>query len=170
MATNGLMVSLFFNTQTMAEKKKKELEIVNRRAAHEYFLTECFEAGIQLQGTEIKSIRQGHVNLRDAYCLFKKGELYVHSMYIKEYEFGTYDNHEPRRRRKLLMKKQELKKLEKKVKERGFTIVPYRLYLSERGLAKLEICLSQGKKSHDKRQSIKEKDIKRDLDRMKKYI
>ena len=153
----------------MAEKKKKELEFINRKAAHEYFLTDSFEAGIMLQGTEIKSIRQGHVNLRDAYCLFKKGELYIHNLYIKEYDFGTYDNHEPRRVRKLLLKKQELKKMEKKVKERGMTIVPYRMYLSERGFAKLEISLSQGKKSRDKRNTIKEKDMKRDLDRMKKY-
>lgn len=155
---------------TMAEKKKKTLEVVNRKAAHEFFLTEHFEAGIQLQGTEIKSIRQGHVNLRDAYCLFKKGELYVYSMYIKEYEFGTYDNHEPRRIRKLLLRKQELKKLEKRVKEKGMTIVPYRLFLSERGFAKLEIALSQGKKSHDKRNAIKDKDLKRDMDRMNKYM
>ena len=154
----------------MPEKKKKTLEILNRRAAYEYFLTDHFEAGIQLQGTEIKSIRQGHVNLKDAYCLFKKGELYVHNLYIKEYEFGTYDNHEPRRVRKLLLRKQELKKMEKKVKERGMTIVPVRMFLSERGFAKLEIALSQGKKSHDKRNTIKDKDMKRDLDRMNKYV
>ena len=154
----------------MAEKKKKpaKLEIVNKRAEYEYFFTATFEAGIILQGTEIKSIRLGHVNLRDAYCIFKKGELYIRSMYIKEYEFGTYANHEPRRIRKLLLRRSELKKLERRVKERGFTIVPYKLYLSERGLAKVEIALSQGKKSHDKRQTIKERDAKRDLARMKK--
>ena len=154
----------------MADKKKKpaKLEIVNNRAKYEYFFTATFEAGIILQGTEIQSIRLGHVNLRDAYCIFKKGELYIRSMYIKEYEFGTYANHEPRRMRKLLLRRSELKKLERRVKERGFTIVPYKLYLSERGLAKIEIALSQGKKSHDKRQSIKERDAKRDLARMKK--
>ena len=144
------------------------MEIVNKRAKHEYFITAVFEAGIVLQGTEIKSIRNGHVNLRDAYCVFKKGELFVRSIYIKEYEFGTYDNHDPRRVRKLLLKRAELRKLERRVKERGFTIVPYRLFLSERGLAKLEVALCQGKKSHDKRQSIKERDAKRDLARMKK--
>ena len=153
----------------MAEKKKPaKLEFINKRAAFEYFFDSTYEAGIVLTGTEIKSIRLGHINLRDSYCLFKKGELYVYSLYIKEYEFGTHTNHEPRRVRKLLLRKTELKKLEKRVKERGYTIVPYRLYLSERGFCKLEIALSTGKKSHDKRQSIKEKDAKRDIDRMKK--
>jgi SsrA-binding protein len=152
----------------MEGKKKSPVEIVNKKAAHQYFLTDTFEAGIMLQGTEIKSIRQGHVNLRDAYCVFKKGELFIRSLYIKEYEYGTYDNHEPRRTRKLLLKRNELRKLEKKVKERGFTIVPYRLYLNERGIAKVEIALAQGKKSHDKRDTIRAKDQKRDLERMRK--
>ena len=154
----------------MAEKKKKkqEIEIINRKASHEYQFISTHEAGIVLQGTEIKSIRQNNVNLRDAYCVFKKGELYVKSLYIKEYKFGNYFNHEPRRDRKLLLRRSELRKLERRVKERGFTIVPYRLYLSERGFAKLEIALAQGKKSYDKRQSIKEKDQKRDMARMKK--
>jgi SsrA-binding protein len=152
----------------MAEKKKKQLEFVNRKAAFEYKFIEKFEAGIVLQGTEIKSIRDGSVNLKDSYCLFQKGELYVKSMYIGEYKYGTYANHEARRTRKLLLKRQELKKLEKKVKERGFTIVPYRLYLSDRGLAKLEIALAQGKQGYDKRNSIKERDNKRDMDRLKK--
>ena len=152
----------------MAEQKKKNIEFVNRKAAHDYFLTEQYEAGIMLQGTEIKSIRAGHVNMRDSFCYFKKGELFVKNLYIKEYEFGTYANHEPRRLRKLLLRRNELRKLEKKVKERGFTIVPYRLYLNERGIAKLEIALSSGKKSRDKRQSIKEKDVKRDMARMNK--
>jgi SsrA-binding protein len=152
----------------MEGKKKSPIEIVNKKAAHQYFLTDTFEAGIMLQGTEIKSIRQGHVNLRDAYCVFRKGELFIRSLYIKEYEYGTYDNHEPRRPRKLLLKRNELRKLEKKVKERGFTIIPYRLYLNERGIAKVEIALAQGKKSHDKRESIRAKDQKRDLDRMRK--
>ena len=154
----------------MAKKeiKKKKIEITNRRAAHEYFFSASYEAGIMLQGTEIKSVREGNVNLRDSYCFFKKGELYVKSMFIAEYENGTYANHEPRRTRKLLLKKSELRKLERRKTEKGFTIVPYRLYLSERGLAKLEIVLAQGKKSYDKRQSIKEKDSKRDMARLKK--
>jgi SsrA-binding protein len=152
----------------MAEKKSKTLEIVNRKAKYQYHFVSTYEAGIVLNGTEIKSIRQGDVNLNDAYCTFKKGELYIQSLYIKEYKFATYFNHEARRIRKLLLKKAELKKLEKRVKERGFTIVPYRLFISERGFAKLEIALAEGKKSFDKRNSIKEKDQKRDLARMKK--
>lgn len=153
----------------MAEKKKKqEIEIVNRRATHEYKFIATHEAGIVLQGTEIKSIRQHNVNLRDAYCIFRKGELYVKSLFIGEYKFGNYFNHEPRRDRKLLLRRAELRKLEKRVKERGYTIVPYRLYVTERGFAKLEIALAQGKKVYDKRQSIKEKDQKRDLARIKK--
>lgn len=154
----------------MAEKDKKKstIEIKNRRATFEYQFIDTFEAGMVLQGTEIKSIRQGHANLRDSYCFFKKGELYVKSLFIAEYENGTYANHEARRTRKLLLKRTELRKLEKKVKEKGFTIVPYRLYLNERGIAKLEIALAQGKRSYDKRETIKRKDLKRDLERMKK--
>ena len=106
------------------QKKNKNIEILNRRAAHEYFFTAHFEAGIVLQGTEIKSIRAGNVNLRDAYCFFKKGELFVKNLFIAEYENGTYANHEPRRTRKLLLKRTELRKLEKKMKEKGFTVVP----------------------------------------------
>ncbi len=147
---------------------KKQLEFINRRAKFEYQFIDTYEAGIVLQGTEIKSIRQGKVSLSDAYCFFKGTELFVKSLFIAEYKYGTYANHEPRRTRKLLMKKVELRKLHRRVKERGMTIVPYRLYLSERGIAKLEIALSQGKRSYDKRQSIKEKDSKRELARMNK--
>ncbi|MCB0662257.1 MAG: SsrA-binding protein SmpB [Saprospiraceae bacterium] len=152
----------------MADPKKKTIEVVNRKAEHQYFFDLTIEAGLKLVGTEIKSIRAGRVNLNDAYCYFKKEELYVRSMYIGEYDFGNQFNHEPRRPRKLLLKRQELKKLEKKVKERGFTIVPYRLYITDRGFAKLEIALARGKKSFDKRETIKQKDQKRELDRMKK--
>lgn len=150
--------------------KKKSIEVVNKRAEYEYHFISNYEAGILLKGTEIKSIRLNQVNLRDAYCLFKKGELFVKSLFIREYEYGNQFNHEARRDRKLLLKKTELRKLEKKVKEKGFTIVPYRLYLNERGIAKLEIALAQGKKSYDKRNSIKQKDQKRDLDRIKKQL
>lgn len=149
---------------------KKPIEVVNRRAQYEYQFISNYEAGILLKGTEIKSIRANQVNLKDAYCLFKKGELFIKNMFIKEYAFGNYNNHEARRDRKLLLKKVELKKLEKRVKERGFTIVPYRLYLNERGIAKIEIALAQGKKSFDKRNTIKQKDQKRDLDRIKKNL
>ncbi len=152
----------------MAEKKPKKIEVVNRRAAHEYFLTDKYEAGIALRGTEIKSIRNGNVNLTDAFCTFDHGELFVRSLFISEYENGTYSNHEPRRTRKLLLRSKELKKLEKKIKEKGFTLIPYRMYLSERGFIKVEIALAQGKKSYDKRETIKAKDSKRELDRIKK--
>lgn len=154
----------------MAEKKKKPkaIEIINRKAKFEYQFIDTYEAGIVLKGTEIKSIRRNNVNLKDSYCLFQKGELFVKSMFIAEYEFGNIFNHESRRDRKLLLRKGELRKLEKKVKERGFTIVPYRLFLSERGLAKLEIALAQGKRSYDKRNTIKDRDNKREMARMKK--
>lgn len=152
----------------MAEKKTNIVEIVNRKAAHDYHFHSTLEAGIVLTGTEIKSVRKGNVNLRDAYCIFKKGELFVNSMFIGEYKFGNVHNHEPRRQRKLLLKKAELRKWEKRVKEKGYTIVPYKLYISERGIAKVEIALSQGKKSYDKRDSIKERENKRDLDRLNK--
>ncbi len=154
----------------MSEKKKypKKVEVVNRRAAHEYHFLQEIEAGIVLMGTEIKSIRAGEINLNDAYCLFERGELYVRSMYIKEYDYGTQYNHEARRSRKLLLRSPELRKLERKVKERGFTIVPYKMYITERGFAKLLICLAQGKKAYDKRETIKAKDVARDLDRARK--
>lgn len=152
----------------MAEKKKKNVEIVNRRAEFEYYFVDKFEAGIVLLGTEIKAIRKGNSNLNDAYCLFKNGELFIKNMFIAEYEHGNVFNHETRRLRKLLLRRVELRKLERRVKERGLTIVPYRVFISERGFVKLEIALAQGKKSFDKRESIKQKDAKRDLDRMKK--
>ncbi|MEL6864299.1 MAG: SsrA-binding protein SmpB [Bacteroidota bacterium] len=150
-------------------KSNKKIEIVNRKAAFEYQFLAEFEAGIMLTGTEIKSIREGNVNLKDAYCTIKGGELFIVSLFIAEYKFGNQFNHEPRRTRKLLLRKTELRKIERKTKEKGFTIVPYRLYLSERGLAKLDIRLAQGKKAYDKRESIKARENKRDLDRIKKH-
>jgi len=153
----------------MAKKKKVHtVEIKNRKASYEYKFIETFEAGLKLMGTEIKSIRSGNANLNDAYCTFNEGELYVRSLFISEYLFGNIFNHETRRDRKLLLHKQELKKLQKKVKEKGFSIVPFRLFINERGFAKLDIALAQGKKAYDKRQSIKAKDSKRELDRMRK--
>ena len=151
----------------MAAPEKLLIEIVNRRASYEYHFLAVFEAGIVLTGTEIKSIRKGNVNLRDAYCVFKDEELYLHSMFIAEYKYGNQFNHEERRTRKLLLKRQELRKLEKRVKEKGFTIVTTRLYVNERGFAKVEVALAQGKKTYDKRYSIKQKDLKRDMDRIK---
>ncbi len=158
----------------MAKKAKKNedciIEIKNRKASFLYKVVEQFEAGISLQGSEIKSIRQGKANLNDAYCTFKGDELYVISLYIAEYEHGGHYNHKPRRDRKLLLKRHELKKLQKKVKEKGFTIVPFRLFINLRGFAKLDIALVQGKRSVDKSKSIKERDIARDMDRqLKRY-
>ena len=147
---------------------KKDIEIKNRKAAFEFHLLDHYEAGLKLLGTEIKSIRLGEANLKDAYCVFDDGELYVMNMFIAEYKFGNYFNHETRRRRKLLLRKRELKKLEKRVKEKGLSIIPYRIYLSERGFAKLDVALAQGKKSFDKRETIKARDNKRELDRVKK--
>ena len=143
-------------------------EIINKKAKFEFHFLMELEAGIQLTGTEIKSIRLGNANLKDAYCIFKKGELFIKNLFIAEYKFGNIHNHETRRDRKLLLRKSELTKLEKKVKERGFTIVPYRMYLSDRGHAKVEIALAQGKKSFDKRNAIRDADQKRELDRQKK--
>lgn len=150
------------------EKQKPNIEIKNRRAAFEYHFEQEYEAGIMLTGTEIKSIRSGNANLSDAYCLFEQGELYVRSLYIAVYELGTDNNHEPRRTRKLLLRKPELRKLERRVKEKGFTIVPYKLIINDRGFAKLIIELASGKKTYDKRETIKARDDKRSLDRLKK--
>lgn len=147
------------------------IHIKNKKAYFDYELLEKYIAGIVLTGTEIKSIRLGKASLVDSYCLFKDGELYVRGMNIATYDFGTYNNHVPMRDRKLLLQKSELRKLLRKTKEKGFTIVPTRLFLSERGLAKLEIALARGKKEYDKRETIKERDLKRDMERnrIRKY-
>jgi SsrA-binding protein len=154
----------------MAEKKKprKKVEILNKRAAYDYSFLEKLVAGVVLQGTEIKSIRSGNVNLADAFCIFKGGELFIRNLFIAEYEFGNIANHEPRRIRKLLLKRQELRKLEKKVKEKGLTIVPVKLFIDDRGFAKIEVALAKGKKVYDKRATIKERESKVALSRIKK--
>lgn len=150
----------------MAEQAKQEfVNVKNKRASFEYEFIEKFVAGIQLTGTEIKSVRQGKVSLGDAFCYFNKGELYVKNLHISEYDKGTHYNHEPTRERKLLMHKRELRRLEVKIKERGYTLVVVRCFTTDRGFAKLEIALARGKKAHDKRESIKQKDIERELGR-----
>jgi len=147
----------------------KTKEIKNRKAKFEYEFMQGYEAGLMLKGTEVKSLRAGEANLNDAYCLFdKSGELYLKSSYIAEYEFGNINNHETRRDRKLLLRKPELNKLLRKSTEKGLLIVPYRFYFSERGIAKIEIFLAQSKKAFDKRNTIKDRDSKRDLDRIRK--
>ncbi len=147
-----------------------DIRIKNRRASFDYEFEEKFVAGIELYGTEIKSIRLGKAGLSDTFCYFNKGELWVKNMYINQYFFGSCNNHVERRERKLLLTKKELRKLEKAVKETGKTIVPIVLFINDRGLAKLEIALAHGKKEYDKRQSIKERDDKREIQRViKRY-
>lgn len=148
---------------------QSNISIKNRRATFEYELIERFIAGMILVGTEIKSIRNGKVNLSDSYCQFVNGELYVKNLHIAEYEMGTCNNHIAKRDRKLLLNKKELQKLDKKVKESGLTIICTKLFVNNKGLAKLEIALARGKKTYDKRESLKLKDAKRDIDRMMKY-
>ena len=132
----------------------KEINIKNRRATYDYAITETFTAGIVLTGTEIKSLRQGKASLVDTFCLVDNGEVWVKNMYIAEYFYGTYNNHTERRDRKLLLNKKEIRQIEKNGKESGFTIVPLRLYINDRGYAKLVIGIGRGKKEYDKRQSI----------------
>jgi SsrA-binding protein len=144
---------------------QSQIKIKNKKASFEYHLIERYIAGLELLGTEIKSIRTGKVSLAEAYCTFKGDELFVINLHIAEYKFGTYNNHEPKRDRKLLLTKRELGKLSTKIKERGFTIVPTLLFINERGLAKLEIAVAKGKKLYDKRESIKSKDTSREMER-----
>jgi len=141
------------------------ITIKNKKARYEYFLLQEYTAGIQLTGTEIKSIRDGKASIADAYCSFSGDELFVKNMHIAEYSLGTHYNHEPKRDRKLLLNKRELKKLKTKVNERGFTIIPVVLFINEKGLAKLDIALARGKHAYDKREALKQKDIKREIER-----
>ncbi len=147
---------------------QKDIYIKNRKAKFEYELLEEYVAGIVLRGTEIKSIRDGQASINEAFCQFKGDELYVINMNIAEYKFGTDANHLPKRERKLLLQRNELHKWHKKVTEKGLTIVPTALFINANGLAKLKIALAQGKKLYDKRENLKEKENKRQLDRLKK--
>lgn len=149
------------------ERFLKEINVRNKKASFDYEFLEKHIAGLALHGTEIKSIREGKVNLQDGYCYFNRGEAFAKGINISTYSQGTHYNHEPLRERKLLLKRTEIKKLEAKVEEKGLTLVPIRLFINERGLAKLEIALARGKKTHDKRESIKDKDIRRELSRIK---
>lgn len=144
-----------------------DINIRNRQAGFEYELLDKYVAGMVLTGTEIKSIREGKVNLQDGYCYLNDGEMFVKGINITPYAQGTHYNHEATRERKLLLKRSELKKLEGKVEEKGLTLVPTRLFINDRGLAKLEFAIARGKKLHDKRDSIKERDAKRELSRLK---
>jgi SsrA-binding protein len=146
----------------MAEIKK--IQVLNKKARYEYELLDTYEAGIQLSGTEIKSLRMGNASISEAYCQFEQGELFLVNSHIAVLRYGTYANHEPLRKRKLLLKKQELRKLEGKL-EKGLTVVPVKITENERGYAKIEISLARGKKSFDKRNDIKKRDIERELSR-----
>ncbi len=149
---------------------KDFINIKNRKARFQYEIQETFMAGIMLLGTEIKSVRESKVSLGESYCYFKGEELFIRNMHIGEYSHGNINNHEPLRERKLLLQKRELKKLKDKMEQGGnLTIVPLRLFINDRGLAKLEIALGSGKKLHDKRNSLKEKAVKREMDRRMKY-
>jgi SsrA-binding protein len=140
-------------------------EIKNRSAYHEYFIDAKYEAGMVLMGTEVKSIRAGKVSFADSYCLVHKGEIWVKALHIAEYSHGNINNHDPVRDRKLLLRKREISKIESKLKEKGYTLVPLRIYFNEKGLVKIEIGLARGKKLHDKRESIKQKDVEREMKR-----
>ena len=149
--------------------KLSQINIKNKRASFDYELIETYTAGIVLTGTEIKSIRLGKASLVDTFCFFNNGEMWVKNMYIAEYFYGTYNNHQTRRDRKLLLTKKELTKLQRLVKESGFSIVPTKLFISDKGLAKIVIALAKGKKIYDKREAIKEREDRRQMDRAFKH-
>jgi len=141
------------------------IEIKNRSAYHEYFIDAKYEAGIVLLGTEVKSIRNGKVSFNDSYCLLNKGEAWIKSLHIAEYSHGNINNHEPMRDRKLLLQRREIKKIESKLKEKGYTLIPLPIYFNEKALVKVEIGLAKGKKLHDKRETIRQKDAEREMKR-----
>ncbi|ADF53412.1 SsrA-binding protein [Zunongwangia profunda SM-A87] len=149
-------------------KQANTINIKNRKAKFQYEFLDKYIAGIKLAGTEIKAIRQGKASIAESFCEFQDGELYVINMHVEEYSHATHFNHNPKSERKLLLQKRELRKLEKEVKNGGLTIIPLRLFINDRGLAKIQITLAKGKKLYDKRETIKDRDNKRKLDRIKK--
>ncbi len=152
-------------------KEKDSFEkavVTNRKAYHDYFIEEKFEAGIMLQGTEVKSLRDGRVNLQDSYASVKEGQIFLHHCHISPYSHGNLSNHEPLRTRKLLLHRKEINKLLVKTQQQGLTIIPLRIYFSKRGLAKVEIGLAKGKKQHDRRESIKTREASREVERAMK--
>lgn len=152
----------------MADKIQKTITIKNRRAEFDYFFLSRYTAGIVLTGTEIKSIRQGKASLVDTYCFMNNGELWVKNMYVAPYFYGSFNNPSSRRDRKILLDKKELRKLQSELKTPGYTIVPFKLFINEKGWAKLEICLAKGKKQYDKRESLKESNDRREMERSMK--
>ena len=149
------------------KKEQPNINIRNKKASFNYEFIDTLTCGVQLMGTEVKSFKEGKVSLNEAYCFINDHELFIKGMNIAIYEQGTYNNHQPTRVRKLLIKKQEIKKFEEKLKDQSLTIVPVNMFLSERGWAKIHVALAKGKKVHDKRDSLKKKDLQRDLDRGK---
>ena len=147
---------------------KGNITIKNKKASHDYEFLEQFVAGIILSGTEIKSLRLGKATLSDSYCFFNNGELFIKGMHIAEYWWGNLNNHDPLRERKLLLTSRELRKIERKIKESGLTIIVIKVFINDRGLAKAEIAISKGKKEYDKRETLKRKDASREMDRMRK--
>ena len=151
-------------------KLKSDIRILNKKAKFEYIILDRYTAGIQLFGTEIKSIREGKASLVDSYCAIEHGEMYVKQMHIAEYRFGSYANHEAKRDRKLLLQRREIRKIERATKETGKTIIPLELFINEKGLAKMEIAVCQGKHTYDKRQSLREADDKRAIAQVLKHM
>lgn len=155
-------------TQLFLILKNNKPSILNRTAKRNYEFVETFVAGIQLWGTEVKSLRESRVNMQDAFCVFNGDELFVKNMHISPYEKGSYTNHDPLRPRKLLLHKRELRKMKQKLKEKGYTIVPTRLFFNDRNLAKIEIAMARGKKTYDKREDLKKRDHNREIERSMK--
>ena len=150
-------------------KKKKNIVTKNRKAKHEYFIKDKYEAGIVLQGSEVKSLRMGAANLKDSYAeITPNREMYLRNSHISKYKHASHDNHDPERKRKLLMRKNQIKRLERQVQKKNYTLIPLMIYFNEKGIAKVEIALAQGKKKYDKRHSIKEKEAKQRIDRIRK--
>ena len=145
-----------------------DIVIRNKKASHDYEFLEKFIAGIKLSGTEIKSLRQGKATIADSYCFINEGEMFIKGMHIAEYWWGNLNNHDPLRERKLLLTKREIKKIDRKVKETGLTIIVIKVFINDKGLAKAEIAISKGRKEYDKRETLKRKDATREMDRMRK--
>lgn len=149
----------------MAQKEQQSKSIVNRQARHNYHILEKYTAGIELKGSEVKSLRQGKVQITEAFCHLKNGEVFLHNLHISPYEQGGYANHDPLRKRKLLLTKKEIAQIEKKLRDQSTTMVPLKIFFNDRNIAKVEIAVVKGKKYHDKRQDLKEKQVKRDMQR-----
>ncbi len=159
------MVTIKKQIVSKIRSRMSSIKIKNKRARFEYNFVDTFTAGIQLTGTEIKSIRMGKASIAEAYCIIDRGEVYIRNMYIEEYANGGFVNHQPRRDRKLLLNRSEINKIERKLKQKGYALIPTLLFINDKGLAKLNIALAEGKKLHDKRNTIKERDDKREMAR-----